>query len=102
MKIKLFFDGKEANAELIDNPASRDFLSLLPLTMHFKDFNRTEKIADLPRKLSKEKAPARFEPKAGDLAVYAPWGNISVFYQSFRYSEYLIPMWGKLLLGWMR
>ena len=31
-------------------------------------------------------------PTPGDLAVYGPWGNVSVFYKEFRYSKGLIPM----------
>src|SRR3712207_8350684 len=46
------------DAELIvrtaDNPTSRDFVSLLPLTLDFRDFNAMEKIGDLPRRRSEE------------------------------------------------
>ncbi|WP_093796514.1 cyclophilin-like fold protein [Sporomusa acidovorans] len=64
----------------------------MPMRLHFKDYNETEKIADPPKTLSKENAPEGFAPKPGDLAVYGPWGNVSVFYKEFRYSKGLIPM----------
>ena len=91
-KVKLSFEGGEAIAELQDNPTSRSLIAQLPMTIQFKDFNETEKIAYTPGKLSQEKAPKGFEPKAGDVAVFGPWGNVSVFYKPFRYSEGLIPM----------
>ena len=31
-----------------------------------------------------------YRPDVGDLCLYAPWGNLSIFYQDFRYSESLI------------
>ncbi len=92
VRVKFTFDGKESIAELEDNSTSRDFRQSMPMTLHFKDYNETEKIADPPKSLSKENAPDGFVPKPGDLAVYGPWGNISVFYKDFRYSKGLIPM----------
>lgn len=92
VRVKFTFDGKEAIAELEDNSTSRDFLQSMPMTLHFKDYNETEKIADPPKSLSKENAPDGFVPKPGDLVVYGPWGNISVFYKDFTYSKGLIPM----------
>jgi len=92
VRIKFTFDGKEAIAELEDNATSRDFLQSMPMTLHFKDYYETEKIADPPKILSKENAPEGFVPKPGDLTVYGPWGNVSVFYKDFRYSKGLIPM----------
>lgn len=91
-KIRLIFDGGEAVAELYDNPTSRDLVSMLPLTLNFKDFNGTEKIAYPPRKLSTEKAPEGFDPSEGDLTLYAPWGNLAIFYHDFRYSQGLVPI----------
>lgn len=97
-RIKLTFEGGEAFAELYDNPTSRDLAALLPLTLQYKDFNQTEKIADLPRPLSKVGAPSGFDPSAGDLALYAPWGNLAVFYRDFRYSDGLISI-GRFTAG---
>lgn len=89
-KIRMTFDGGEAIAELYDNPTSRDLVSMLPLTLSFKDFNGTEKIAYPPRKLSTEKAPDGIDPSEGDLTLYAPWGNLAIFYHDFRYSPGLV------------
>jgi hypothetical protein len=42
-----------------DNPAVRDFLSMLPLSLTLEEFNGPEKIAYLPRKLAHAGRPAR-------------------------------------------
>lgn len=34
--------------------------------------------------------PRGIDPEVGDLAYYAPWGNLAVFYRDFRFSEGLI------------
>lgn len=89
-RIKLTVNGnEEIFVKLDDNQASRDFLEMLPLTLSFEDFNNTEKIATLPKELSTEGQPSGYTPKTGDFAYYAPWGNISVFYKDFRYSNSL-------------
>ena len=58
-------------------------------TLTFEDYNSTEKIATLPNELSTEGQPSGYTPEIGDFAYYAPWGNISVFYKDFRYSNSL-------------
>ena len=89
-RIKLTVNGnEEVFVSLDDNQASRDFLEMLPLTLTFEDFNSTEKIATLPNELSTEGQPSGYTPEIGDFAYYAPWGNISVFYEDFRYSNSL-------------
>lgn len=72
------------------SPTAQDLLSLLPLTLTWEDFASTEKIAYLPRQLATTDAPPGVQPKAGDLAYYAPWGNLALFHQDFRYSAGLI------------
>jgi hypothetical protein len=91
-KIRLTFDGGKAVAEMYDNPTSRDLVSMLPLTLSFKDFNSTEKIAYPSRKLSTENAPFGLVPSKGDFALYAPWGNLVIYYHDFRYSKDLVPL----------
>lgn len=75
---------------IYDNPTSRDFLTKLPLTLTFEDYNATEKISYLPETLTTEDAPDSFDPDVGDVALYAPWGNLSIFYKDFRDSAGLI------------
>ena len=95
MKISLKLQDKTLTATLHDNPTAREFASLLPLTLTLEDYSKTEKISDLPKKLTKDGAPAGADPLLGDIAYYAPWGNLALFYKDFRYSDGLILL-GKL------
>ncbi len=89
IRIKLTVNGNEIFVRLDDNVASRDFLEMLPLTLTFEDFNNTEKIATLSKELSVEGLPSGYTPETGDFSYYAPWGNISLFYKDFTYSNSL-------------
>lgn len=89
-KVRLKFEGHEAVVELNDNPATRDLVSMLPLTVKFSDDNAFEKIAFLPRKLSTGSAPFGLKPSVGDFALYVPWGNLVVYYRSFQSSGDLV------------
>ncbi|MBW5392787.1 cyclophilin-like fold protein [Brachyspira pilosicoli] len=89
-KIKLTFEGNEIYALINNSKAGNDFLSLLPLSVKAEDFNSTEKIFYLSKKLNTQNEPDGINPKAGDITYYAPWGNIAIFYKNFRYSNNLI------------
>jgi hypothetical protein len=90
MKLRMDVEGTPLTVSLEDTEAARDFVSLLPLVLTLEDYASTEKIADLPRKLSTKGAPAGTAAAAGDFSYYAPWGNLAVFYEPFRYSEGLV------------
>ena len=92
MKICLELDGKNLPATLNDSAAARDFAALLPLTITLKDYAATEKISDLPRRLSTSAAPAGTKPSSGDIAFYAPWGNLAIFYRGADYAAGLIKL----------
>ena len=93
--LQLSVEGGSLTLTLEDNSAARSLLSQLPLTLTFEDYNGTEKIAYLPEELDLSDAPASCDPDVGTLAYYAPWGNLCIFYQDFRYSDGLVPL-GKL------
>ncbi|MFB7739017.1 cyclophilin-like fold protein [Streptomyces sp. NPDC056112] len=88
--IQLTLDGHPVRATLNDSPAARDFAALLPLSLDLTDFHRTERIADLPRKLDTSGAPDAPTPQAGDLAHYAPWRNLALFYRDGERSPGLV------------
>jgi hypothetical protein len=95
MKIKISVGGKEITATMSDNAAARDFVSLLPLTLTLEDYNRTEKISNLPRKLSTAGTPSSYDPTIGDICLYVPWGNLCIFYREFSSSNGLVSL-GKI------
>lgn len=90
MKIRIELAGTTLFATLDDNPSARDFAALLPLSLTLNDYAATEKISDLPRRLSTEGAAAAITPQAGDLTYYAPWGNLAIFHKGFRRSPGLV------------
>ncbi len=64
-----------------DNPAVRDWLAMLPLTLRLEEFNGREKIAYLPRELAHAGSPGS-DPEDGDLIYYVPWGNLGFYYNT--------------------
>lgn len=92
MRISLKVGDKTLMAALEDNATSRDFVSLLPLTLTLKDYAATEKISDLPRRLAQEGAPAGSDPSIGAIAYYSPWGNLAIFYRDAGYANGLIKL----------
>lgn len=89
-KLKMTIDGQEISISLYDTPAANALYEMLPLELTFEDFNGVEKISYLPQELPTEGEPDGCDPDVGDFCLYAPWGNLSVFYQDFRYSDSLI------------
>ncbi len=89
-KLKMTIDGQEVSITLYDTPAANALYDMCPLELNFEDFNGTEKISYLPQNLPTEGEPDGCDPDVGDFCLYAPWGNLSVFYQDFRYSDGLI------------
>ena len=91
-QLRLTFGGGEAVIALEDNATTRDFLTMLPATLTFEDYAGSEKISYLTRELSTEDAPASYDPQVGDVTLYAPWGNLAIFYGDAGSSSGLVPM----------
>ena len=77
-------------AQIADNPSARDFLAQLPLDLTLTDYAATEKVATLPRPLTRDNAPAAVTPRAGEIGYYAPWGNIALYYKDGPHSPGLV------------
>jgi hypothetical protein len=92
MKIRIKVGETVLTATMLDTETSRDFISLLPLTLRMKDYSRTEKVSDLPRRLSTKNAPSGCDPSVGDITYYSPWGNLAIFYKDFGYADGLIKL----------
>ena len=91
-KVKLTIGGQEFDVTLYDTPAANALYDMLPLELTFEDFNGIEKIAYMDHELPTEGEPDEFDPDAGDLCLYAPWGNLSIFYKDFSNSNGLISL----------
>jgi len=92
MKIRIKVGNEFITATMLDTETSRDFISMLPLTLRMKDYSGTEKISDLPRKLSTKNGPSGHDPSVGEITYYSPWGNLAIFYNDFGYSKGLIKL----------
>jgi hypothetical protein len=103
-RVRFTVGGAEIRVRITDNPTSGDFVSMLPLTLDFSDFNAMEKISYLPRKLITEGSTGR-APANGDLIYFVPWGNIGFFYDSERrdasFDDRVIPI-GTVETGYER
>lgn len=98
MKIRMTMAGQIITASLEESDSARDFFAMLPLTLPLEDYAETEKIAYLPRKLTTQTAPEGIDPQVGDIAYYAPWGNLAIYYRDFGYSSGLIRL-GRITSG---
>lgn len=92
MKLKIILQNKMLTATLNDSQTSREFAALLPLTLQLKDYAAEEKISDLPARLTTAGSPAGTAAKKGDLTIYAPWGNLTIFYKPHGYVTGLIKL----------
>lgn len=80
LNIRIAIGSTSMAATLEDNPTARDFFALLPLTLTLRDFSPAEKVSGaLPRRLSEKDAAPTAAGVPGDIAYYAPWGNIAFY-----------------------
>lgn len=93
-KLKLTVDGEEIIIAMHDNTAVDAFLERLPLeNLSFFDLSGIEKPIqqpDEPFSLGDEKPG--YAPIAGEMVIYRPWGNFTIFYGDFRHSDVLVPL----------
>ena len=79
MRIRLTIGNQEATATLEDNPASRDLVSMLPVTVAMGDLFGREKPGPLPRALTGDVEPV-FTYRVGQLAYWPPNHDIFIVY----------------------
>lgn len=92
-KINITVDGNTVGATLIDNSASRDLVSRLPLEITLEDFNNTTEKLFYPKPaLDLKEKKKGIAPIPGDITIYEPWQNVAIFCKSFRYSDDLIKL----------
>jgi hypothetical protein len=83
--VQITVNDQSFTAQLADNPTARDLVDQLPLTLRFRDFNRVEKIAKLPKPLTMEGVPAGDDPEINDIGYYAPSGDLVLYYGDVGY-----------------
>jgi hypothetical protein len=95
MKIKIKVEDKTVTATLIDSKTTRDFVSLLPLTLTMNDLFKREKFARLPRAISEEGQRTRTY-EVGEIVYWSPGPDLAVFY---RHDGQAIPSPGIIVIG---
>ena len=100
VKLRLTIDGEEVVITMYDNTAVDALLERLPMEdLSFFDLSGIEKpIEQLEEPLSLGEEKPGYAPVAGEMVIYRPWGNFTIFYGDFRYSPELVPL-GKVESG---
>ena len=81
MKIRLKIEDKVLTATLIDSKITRDFVSLLPLTLKMNDLFRREQFVHLPRAISEEgKRTHTYE--IGQVVYWSPGPDVAIYYRN--------------------
>lgn len=80
MRISLTFPDKTLTATLTGSETSRDFVSLLPLTLTMRDLFGREKYARLPRAPA-DSADRRHTYEVGQLIYWSPGPDVAVYYR---------------------
>lgn len=100
-RLRLTINGEEdVIIALYDNTASDALLERLPLeNLSFFDLSGIEKpIERLDEPLSLGEEKPGYDPVTGEMVIYRPWANFTIFYGDFRYSDELVPL-GKVESG---
>src|SRR5437660_2301251 len=95
MKIRLKIADKEITATLIDSETTRDFVSLLPLTLTMNDLFGREKFGHLPRAISEGGKRTRTY-EVGDVIYWSLGPDVAMFY---RHHGQSIPAPGLIAIG---
>jgi quercetin dioxygenase-like cupin family protein len=95
MKLRIKVGDEEIVATLVDSETTRDFVSLLPLTLTMNDLFKREKFAHLPRAIS-EGGKRTHTYAVGDVIYWPPGPDVAVFY---RHDGEAIPSPGAVVLA---
>lgn len=100
VKLRLTIDGEEVVIAMYDNTAVDALLERLPMEdLSFFDLSGIEKpIERLEEPLSLGEEEPGYDPVTGEMVIYRPWANFTIFYGDFRYSPELVPL-GKVESG---
>lgn len=92
MRMKLITQRGDIIIKLNNSNAAKHLAEILPFQLDFSDYNNTEKIAYPAKKIDVSDSASGTAPQAGDLTIYAPWGNLALFYKQGSFSSSLIPL----------
>jgi hypothetical protein len=91
-RISFSWEDKEIIVRMIDNAATENLLSRLPLSLKWEDYLSRQKTGVIPGGLNTGNAPVQSDCFAGDLRYFDPWDMLTFFYHDFGYSRDLTPL----------
>lgn len=95
VRVRLTVNGEdEVIIAMYDNTAADAFLERMPITgLEFYDLSGIEKPARvLEEEFSLGEEEPGYDPTTGEMVIYRPWGNFTIFYGDFRHSNELVPL----------
>ncbi|HXF96908.1 MAG TPA: cyclophilin-like fold protein [Gemmatimonadales bacterium] len=95
VKLRIRVADRTMTATLFESRTSRDFVSLLPLTVTMNDLFRREKFGHLPRAISRG-GKSTHTYTVGDIAYWPPGPDVAVYY---RHDGEEIPDPGIIVIG---
>lgn len=95
MKMRLQVGDHVVTASLIDSETTRDFVSLLPLTLTMNDLFGREKFAQLPRPIS-DGGKRMLTYEVGQVIYWSPGSDVAIFY---RHDGQSLPFPGIIVIG---
>lgn len=98
LQLTIQIDGQTARGVLEDSAIARQLEQMSPINIEMKDFLGQEKLGYPPERLDLAGAARGLDPQPGDIAIYAPWGNLCVFTRDAAFSDELIFL-GRLTSG---
>jgi hypothetical protein len=88
--VRITVASQTITAQLADNATAQDLGGQLPLSLTFRDFNRVEKVAELPRPLTMDGVPAGDDPDINDIGYYAPSRSLVFYYRDVGYWDGIV------------
>lgn len=82
MQIKVISSETEIIFDLNESNAAKNLIEQLPLKVKVENYSNDEKIFYPKEKLNIRATP-RSHGRKGELAYYAPWGDVVMFYRDF-------------------
>ena len=82
MKLQVSDNKHKIIFELNNSNAAMDLVKQLPLTIKIENYSNDEKIF-YPKKLTTSNTPMS-QGRVGDLAYFAPWGDVVLYYEKFQ------------------
>ena len=80
MQIRLTVKERVLTATLLDSETTREFVSLLPLTLAMNDLFGREKFAHLPRAIS-ERGKRTRTYETGQVVYWSPGPDVAIYYK---------------------